>query len=306
MTNKVISGSMLCIFKRKDFLPAIISTWSIWSMCACCSVVLMPMFFSDRQACAADTSSEAQTSLTESIRRTIESWDEYWNQQELDEFLKYHLSDYSDNDGQNLDKAKSNARELWKEFPDCKVKTKIKQILLCGDGASVEYEDELVGPTPSLRGESLGAGTLSAKSGGFLYLKNIEGAWRLASARIDWEEQTLRYGQAKDIPVTIEAAPKLQPGTIYFAKLKFVSPADTRCVASIRKKLIGGSVAKDAWRPMPESGILEREFQTNKESKNELVCGTVGIAPRENRKKIAGLAYVSRRVNVLPAGTKGP
>lgn len=248
--------------------------------------------------------SAEHSDLTASIKRTIESWDDYWNQQELDSFLKYHLADYVDNDGLDLEKAKSNAKELWKEFPNCKVKTRIKQISFSdGDNASVEYEDELHGPTPSRSEDNLGDGTLTAKSGGTLYLRNVDGVWRLARAHFDWEEQTLRYGRAIDLPVRIEAAPQLKPGTIYFAKLKFSSPSDARCFASIRKKLIGGPAAKDAWRNMPECGVLEREFHANSESKNELICGTIGIASRENRKKLAGLAIVSRRINIVPAAT---
>ncbi len=283
------------IFKRKVFRVAVLK------------YALAATFLAGLASCPAIAIDVSEQS--DLIKHTIESWDDYWNRQELDSFLKYHLSDYKDNDGADLDKAKSNARELWKEFPDCKVKTTIKQISLSGSGdfASVEYEDELIGPTPSPRNENLGKGTLAAKSGGTLFLRNVEGAWRLARARIDWEEQTLRYGRAMEIPVSLEAALQLKPGTSYFAKLKFDSPADTRCVASIRKKLIGGPPAIDKWRAMPDCGVLEREFQTNLESKNELVCGTVGIALRENRRKIAGLAYVSRRVNVLPdAQSKKP
>ncbi len=286
---------MNSMFKRKVF-----------RLGALCLVLAFCIFGSSSGCRALAIDSAEHSELTESIKKTIESWDEYWNQQELDSFLKYHLSDYKDNDGQDLDKAKSNAKELWKEFPNCKVKTKVKQITLSGDSATVEYEDELNGPTPSPRDEPLGSGNLTAKSGGTLYLRNVDGAWRLARAQIDWEEQTLRYGRAMDLPVTLEAAPQLKAGTIYFAKLKFDSPADTRCVASIRKKLIGGPAAKDAWRAMPEGGVLEREFHANLESKNELVCGTVGIALRENRRKIAGLAYVSRRINIVPTAIATP
>ena len=119
------------------------------------------------------------------------------------------------------------------------------------------------------------------------------------------EKVSLKYGEAKSMPVDI-TAPKLVPENCeYDVKVKIDSPDGVLVIGSIVNDRIvfPHSQKKDVFKSV-KSDVLERVVRANNNGNNEYVSATIGITrasiePPKVMFKMTGMAFVMSRVNII-------
>ena len=235
------------------------------------------------------------------IKNIIIKLEDEWNNHNLNEVMNYYSDSYVNNDG--LDKAAITelTKDFWKTYPDVQSNSKIFEIRLQGDFATVESLDKAIGHTAKEMPGLGSKGILSSKSEGALYIKRTGKIWKIIGDRNNYEEVKVSFGIAKLLNTEFTAPEQVKSGSPYSAKLNLVSlPPNIGAVGSITSEPLkypqGPPV--DSWRPVLGSK-LERIMNANNDNRNELIVATIGLTD-PTKGNLAGLAFITRRLNVIP------
>ncbi len=234
----------------------------------------------------------------EQLLKTIEN---QWNAHNLDAVMSYYADDYINNDGLDKKSVTALTQDFWKTYPDARSSSVTREIRVEGQYVTVESRDTAVGTTAK---EMPGIGTkgeLQSVSEGELYLKKLGPNWRIIGDRIDFEKVRVSFGLAKQIPAMFTAPEQVKSGRQYSAKLELALPPGLMAVGSITSQPLQYPQPNptDAWRPL-EGASLERVMPANARNRNELLMATIGVT-NSARNSLMGIAFLTRRLNVVPA-----
>lgn len=234
----------------------------------------------------------------EQLLRTIET---QWNTHNLDAVMSYYADDYINNDGLDKRSVSALTQDFWKTYPDAKSSSQTREIRIEGSYVTVQSRDTAVGTTAK---EMPGIGTkgeLQSVSEGELYLKKLGPSWRIIGDRIDYEKVRVSFGLAKQLSASFSAPEQARAGRQYSAKLDLNLPAGLMAVGSITSQPLQYPQPNptDAWRPL-EGATLERVMPANSKNRNELLMATIGVT-NSARNSLMGIAFLTRRLNVVPA-----
>lgn len=256
----------------------------------------------------ADANNEKERQDIEKVLRSIES---DWNAHNLDAVMSYYSDEYMNNDGLDKKAVSALTQDFWKTYPDAKSSSETKQVRLEGSFATVESRDVATGTTAK---EMPGIGTkgeLHSVSEGQLYLKRQGAAWKIIGDRIDYEKVRVAFGLARQVQAQFSAPEQIKSGKQYTAKLELGLPSGLTAVGSITNTPLQypQPQPEDAWRPMNEPAsdkpLLERVLTANNKNRNELLMATIGIT-NTARNSLMGIAFLTRRLNVIPAMEEEP
>ena len=126
------------------------------------------------------------------------------------------------------------------------------------------------------------------------------------------EKSYLKYGSAKEIEINLYAPECVKADTEYNIKVSANLKEARGINASVTSELIQQTKqkAEDIFRAIKQDGELERVVISNNKGKNEMAFASVAFAKpilNKNAKldfTIDGVAFVSSRVNVIPAPIK--
>ena len=127
------------------------------------------------------------------------------------------------------------------------------------------------------------------------------------------EKTSIKYGSAKEIEIKMDAPECVSAENEYNVKISADLPDGTGLIASIASETIQYPQAinrEEIFRPMKQSGELERVLIANNEGKNEIAIASVALAKAvvdENSQiniKVDGVAFVASRINVIPKRVK--
>lgn len=256
----------------------------------------------------ADVTNETDRKEIEKVLNSIET---DWNAHNLDAVMNYYSDDYMNNDGLDKKAVSALTQDFWKTYPDAKSNSSTKDIRLEGPFATVESRDVATGTTAK---EMPGIGTkgeLKSVSEGQLYLKKQGQGWKIIGDRIDYEKVRVAFGLARQVDATFSAPEQVKSGRQYTAKLELNMPTGLTAVGSITNTPLQypQPQPEDAWRPMneptSEKPLLERVLYANSKNRNELLMATIGIT-NTARNSLMGIAFLTRRLNVIPAMEEEP
>jgi hypothetical protein len=245
------------------------------------------------------------------IEKLLGDIETQWNAHNLPAVMINYADDYLNNDGLDKTAVSKLTEDFWKTYPDAKSKSTTKEVRLEGPFATVESRDVATGTTAK---EMPGIGTkgeLNSVSEGQLYLKKQGQGWKIVGDRIDYERVRVAFGLARQMQATFSAPEQVKSGKPYTAKLELNLPSGLTAVGSITNTPLQypQPQPEDAWRPMndpsPDHPLLERVLPTNTKNRNELLMATVGIT-NSNRNSLMGIAFLTRRINVIPAMEEEP
>lgn len=256
----------------------------------------------------ADANNERDRQDVEKVLRTIET---DWNAHNLESVMGFYSDDYMNNDGLDKKAVSALTQDFWKTYPDAKSSSETKQIRLEGPFATVESRDVATGTTAK---EMPGIGTkgeLHSMSEGQLYLKRQGTVWKIIGDRIDYEKVRVAFGLARQVQAQFSAPEQVRSGKQYTAKLELGLPSGLTAVGSITNTPLQypQPQPEDAWRPMNEPAsdkpLLERVLVANNKNRNELLMATIGIT-NTARNSLMGIAFLTRRLNIIPAMEEEP
>jgi ketosteroid isomerase-like protein len=280
---------------------------------ALCSVICPSYAQTPAVAVPGAAIAEAQNDTQEklNIEKTLHSIETDWNAHNLEAVMGYYADDYMNNDGLDKKAVSALTQDFWKTYPDAKSQSETKQIRLEGFFATVESRDVATGTTAK---EMPGIGTkgeLHSVSEGQLYLKKQGASWKIIGDRIDYEKVRVAFGLARQVQAQFSAPEQIKSGKQYTAKLELGLPSGLTAVGSITNTPLQYPQPQpdDAWRPMNEPAsdkpLLERVLTANNKNRNELLMATIGIT-NTARNSLMGIAFLTRRLNVIPAMTEEP
>ena len=264
-----------------------------------------------------------EISSQQQIKEIFSNYQKYMNTKELDKFLGLYDSSYKSSDGYDKETLKKLAIEVIKNYPDMKYDIKVLSVNVDVDNATVITKEKLnvdVDNATVITKEKLyattdsnieyikGKGYIDAESTNIYYLKRFSNEWKITSDFIINEKTAMRYGLAKFVPMLIDAPATVTPDTDYTAVLKINLPSKYKALIAIDNEPISYPAEKipNTFRGLKPSGIQERILYSNKENKNENATASVGIVKADIKDdninvNIVGLAFLTSRVNVIPA-----
>lgn len=271
--------------------------------------VSLPAFSFDSQSTSFSVNAENKdiNNITEvqKINELLDNLENDWNLYKIDNLIKYYADDFVNGDGLNIGSVKNLTVELWEAYPDIKTKSQDRTIRVYGEYATVESTDIFEGNSSMIRQEVGANGVLKAVSVGQVFLKKFGTVWKITSDKTIFERVSIGYALGGELidqnKIRLSAPEQVPGGQQYTARLDFELPPDIKPVAAISKEVLvyPQIAAEDKFRLINEPK-LERLIPANKNGKNELITATVGLTGGALKPKLLGLAFLTRRVNVIP------
>lgn len=230
---------------------------------------------------------------------------EYAKNYDIQSLQGLYSSKFVDNDGYTKDVYFSLVEDTWETYPNITYTTKIKDIKIDGNYATVETEESAVATSDDLSKDLFGE--LQSSSKCIYNLQRFSHKWEIISEIVLEETSTLKYGEARYVKMYLESPKTIGAGQEYTSTLKVDLPSDQIVIGSINQERIVNPATKsvEIYRRL-EDQTLTRMFQANSDNINEYNVASVGITASEPagddkvRVYMNGLAFIMTRVNVVP------
>ena len=219
-----------------------------------------------------DKEHDAERKEVQSVINTIEG---QWNGHDLKAYMANYADDYVNNDGLDKKAVQSLTEEFWKTYPDAHSGSKIKEIRVEGNYATVQSRDTGTATT-EMQGMS-GKGELQSVSEGQQYLKRFGSTWKIIGDRIDFEKVKVAFGLAQHLNSTFTAPEQVKAGKQFSARVEVALPPGCFASGSITNQVLKFPQPAPAEKPrqLDQPAILERVMPANTEGHNELLTATV-------------------------------
>jgi len=242
------------------------------------------------------------------IKEIFVRQDEYTNDHDIKGLSSLYAQNFINNDGFNKDVYFSLIEKTWQNYPSIMYDSKIKEIRLSDDYATV-YAYETASATTLEQTENIQAyGELRSVANTIYHLKKTGDKWLIVAEEILNEKSQLKYGDARFIKMDLSAPELINSGEEYTAFLNMELTDDESAVATIDRQEIIHPLkeADEAFRQLTEENQLERVFRANNKNINEYATASIGIAKAETFDKsktrvyLSGVAFLMTRVNIIP------
>lgn len=247
------------------------------------------------------------------------------NDHSIEGVIRHFSPNFVSGDNLSLRDMRQLIEDTWALYPDITYTLKPIELRINGQWATVETVDTAqatVAPKPPEAHDSTNqpipqllpheAGELQTHSRGMLYLHKVGKSWEITSDRSLYETAAVLYGNAKDLPLNLSAPDQVFSGETYTARIDAHIPDGGVAIASITRNPIQYPpvAGSDKFRSVtPNKKRLERVFDANNRSQNELITAVIGLTDvgqdDQNRPTVTfnGMATLTKRVNVAPNAT---
>ena len=235
------------------------------------------------------------------IQELFANQDKYAKAYDMDKLQSLYDKNFVDNDGYNKEVYFSLVQDTWNTYPDITYTTKIKNIKLNGDYATVETEETANATSDDLDRHIIGE--LNSKSNCIYHLQKFANKWAITAEQVTDEISTLKYGDARYINIDLESPKMIGAGQSYTATLKVDIPNGEIVVGSINQERIVNPAVKpeEHFMKVKEDGTLSRIFTSNTDNINEYNVASVAFTKNDDtRIYMNGIAFIMARVNVVP------
>ena len=247
--------------------------------------------------------------LEKEVKYTLKQLITYTNEYNSDGLKSIYSNNYLNADGFDKKMYFDLVEKTWKLYPDIKYSMDIDSINIVGNTAIAGVREYASATSSEKVDEIEIKGYLKSYSDCLYYLEKVGDNWLITSDNIISQKTTLTYGEASEVKVEL-IVPQLVPANKEYTASLSVTVPDKKMltIASIgQAKITYPHVnATEVYRKLPESGILERVFKSNKDNLNEYTVASIGITRAQITKEkqiklvVTGLGYVITRTNVIP------
>lgn len=241
------------------------------------------------------------------IQRFIDKHNKYATDHNLEKLKSLYTDSYVNTDGFDKETYFKMIQKTWDLYPNVLYSMQIKEVSIKDDYATVQVIETAVGTTKESFENIKENGAIESTSYTLYYLQKFGRDWKITSNNILEENTSLKYGDAKDINIRLNAPTQVKGGQDYTTTMNIDVPSNTFVLASLSNEpIIYPQVQpKDVFRNVRKNGVLERVFTANKDEYNEYAIASVGITKASivNSQNISinvtGMAFLMTRINVL-------
>ncbi|MFI3300877.1 MAG: hypothetical protein R3Y28_05585 [Candidatus Gastranaerophilales bacterium] len=254
------------------------------------------------------TTQKQDKNALKELKKLINTQNQYSNEHDIDKLTTLYSEKFVNSDGFNKEVYFKLIEDTWISYPDIKYASKINNIDIVGNNATIYVEENAYAIEKSYSDDEETQGQLFSLGECVYFVEKIGEKWFLIGEKIIKETSVLKYGDAKSIYIDLSVPAQVAAGQEYTATLKVNTRSNELALASINNEEITypQSHKEDNYRKLSESNTLERVFIANSNNTNEYATASVGIATSEIYDKtklkvyMSGLAFIVTRLNVLP------
>lgn len=246
-----------------------------------------------------------QRSAEAQIRTFYKNFNKYSQKNEIEKLKELYSESYVNNDGFDKHTIFTMAERAMGAYKDIEYKTTIENLKINGNYATVDVNEFAIGSTSKEHEEIGDVGLVASDLYYTDFLQKEGNKWKIIATHMKNEKVTLKYGEAKGMPIELTAPSMVPENTQYTVRIKTETPDGCLVVGSIvNEPIVYPQVQKkDNYRSV-KAGSLERVLKSNKDGNNEYASVTLGITratiePPEVVFNMTGMAFVITRVNVF-------
>ncbi len=238
------------------------------------------------------------------VKNILKSQIQAANKYSYQDFIKYFDFSYINSDGFGLDIYSKLVEDTWASYSNIQYAQKIKNITINGKDAIAEVVETA---NAQIESQYDLTGHLKSVANNIYFLKKTTNGWRIVSDVILTEDTYLTFGELRDYTPVLKVPYQIGANQNYTASLEYQAPKNTIAIASINQEKVTypQQASKENYRKLPDDGVLERFFTANGDGVNEYIVASLGLTRPEFENKdlqinVTGVAYVIKRVNVIP------
>lgn len=243
-------------------------------------------------------------SEVKAIKNILKNQIQAANKYSYPDFIKYFDFSYINSDGFGLDIYSKLVEDTWASYSNIQYAQKVKNITVNGKDAMAEVVETA---NAKIESQYNLTGNLKSIANNIYFLKKTTNGWRIVSDVILTEDTYLSFGELSNYTPVLNVPYQIGANRSYTATLEYTAPKNTIAIASINQEKVSypQQASKENYRKLPDDGILERFFTANGDGVNEYIVASLGLTRPEFDNKdlqinVTGIAYVIKRVNVVP------
>src|SRR5574344_1749271 len=240
------------------------------------------------------------------ILNLFKKHNKYATYHDITKLKSLYADNYLNNDGLDKKVYFDMISKTWELYTDIVYAQEIKDISISENNAIVEVYEQAKGHSVKTEQKIASNGILCLDSLTIYYLKKEGKEWKISAENILYESTTLKYGEAKNLPLTLDAPSYVKAGEKYSIALSSQIPSKAFVIGSITNEPIvfPQKTPEEVFRNIKDDGILERIITANQDGHNEYATCAIGITKTsisENEKinvKVIGMGFIMNRVNI--------
>ena len=239
------------------------------------------------------------------INDFFKKYNRYSEKNDLEKLREMYDDNFVNNDGFNKETLFKMMEISADAYEDVEYTTIIDNIKVSGDFAVVDAHETAKGYTAAQIESLNDKGLITSEIYYTDYLKRDGNKWKITATDVRSELVSLKYGEAKNMPVEITAPECIASGTDYEVTLNTSAPLESFLVGSIVNEPIEFPVSqtRDVFRTI-KSDELIRVLTSNSDNKNEYATVTIAVTraklePPSVVINMTGMAFVMKRINVI-------
>lgn len=265
--------------------------------------------------CPANTNQVSQNVDLKNLNTFLDKFLAYSNSHNVDKLKNLYAQNYVSYDSLTKNQLMELTKDSWKNYPDLKYSSDIRNIRINENFAAIESYDKNIGSTAKKSDITDDTGIIESCSHNITYLQRFGKEWKIISDRVNFEKTIIKYGTAKNLNADLSAPEQVFSGEDYTVRLSVEVPDGKIAIAAIAREPIvyPQTQTEQIFRQVPPStGILERVMKANKTNNNELASASVGYTEMIQNiyanpdVKLTGIALLLVRVNVIPKSSYVP
>ncbi len=257
-------------------------------------------------------------SLKEKLKKSPESqindffkkYNRYAEKNNIEKLKEMYDDNFVNNDGFNKETVFKMMEMAADAYENIEYVTNIENIKVNGNYAIIDAHETAKGKTArEIKGLD-DTGLVESDIYFTNYLRKDGNKWKITAANVKSEIVSLKYGEAKNMDISVTAPECIASGTDYETGIKINTPAESFVVGSIVNEPIVFPVeqAKDVYRAV-KSDELSRILKSNTNNNNEYAAISLAITRAKVELpdiviNMTGMAFVMKRVNVIKVNDK--
>ena len=239
------------------------------------------------------------------IQSFFKKYTKYSEKNEFEKLKELYSDIYTNNDGFDKNTLFKVMQQASAAYKNVDYNTEILSIDVSGPYAVVKIHETATGETSEKAAQINDFGFITSDLYFTNHLRKEDGNWKIIASNIESEKVALKYGEARNMDVVVQAPQYIPQDSEYEVSVRVKSPDGVLVVGSIVNEPIKfpQEQAKDVLRAVKYEE-LARILKSNSNKYNEYAAVSLGLTrPRIEPPAVVidmtGMAIVMSRVNVI-------